>query len=64
MFWPEEDEAGWQVYTQNDLDTFTHIHYLDVPAEVVAQRRLNDVKQSRPPASATHLSKWQQAEKN
>lgn len=63
MFWPEEDEAEWQVYTQNDLDTFTHILYLDVPAEVVAQRRLNDVKRSRPPTSATHLSKWQQAEK-
>ena len=25
MFWPEEDEAGCPVYTQNDLETFTHI---------------------------------------
>ncbi|KAH9209060.1 hypothetical protein DL95DRAFT_428382 [Leptodontidium sp. 2 PMI_412] len=47
MFWPE-DEARWQVCAQNDLDTFTHILYLDIPVEVVAQRRLDD---------------WQQAEK-
>ena len=63
MFWPEEEEAGWPVYTQNDLDTFTHILYLDLPAEVVAQRRLDDTERSRPSTSVTHLRKWQQAEK-
>ncbi|KAH0566009.1 hypothetical protein GP486_000600 [Trichoglossum hirsutum] len=63
MFWPEEEEAGRPVYTQNDLDTFTHILYLDLPAEVVARRRLNDTERSRPSASAAHLRKWQQAEK-
>lgn len=62
MFWPEEEEAGRPVYTPNDLKTFTHILYLDVPAEVVAQRRLNDTKRCRPSASITHLRKWQQAE--
>lgn len=62
MFWPE-DEARWQVCTQNDLDTFTHILYLDIPAKVVAQRRLDDVERSRPSTSAAHISKWQQAEK-
>lgn len=36
MFWPEEEEAGRPVYTQSDLATFTHILYLDVPAEIVA----------------------------
>lgn len=61
MFWPEEG-AGCPVHTRNDLKTFTHILYLDVPAEVVAQRRLNDTKRSRPSASITHLHKWQQAE--
>ena len=64
MFWPEEEEAGWPVYTQNDLDTFTHILYLDVPAEVVAQRHLDDTQRNRPSTSVTHLRKWQQAEKN
>jgi hypothetical protein len=63
MFWPEEEEDGWLVYTQNDLDTFTHILYLDVPAEVVAQRHLDDTERSRPSTSVTHLRKWQQAEK-
>lgn len=63
MFWPEEDESGSPVYTQNDLKTFTHILYLDVPAEVVAQRRLDDTKRNRPSTSIAHLRKWQQAEK-
>ena len=63
MFWPEEEEAGRPVYTQNDLGTFTHILYLDVPAEVVAQRRLDDAERSRPSVSVSHLRKWQQIEK-
>jgi hypothetical protein len=63
MFWPEEEEDGWPVYTQNDLHTFAHILYLDVPAEVVAQRHLDDTERSRPSTSVTHLRKWQQAEK-
>ena len=63
MFWPEGDEAGCPVYTQNDLNTFTHILYLDVPAELVAQRRLKDTERSRPSISVTHLREWQQTEK-
>jgi uracil phosphoribosyltransferase/phosphoserine phosphatase/adenylate kinase len=62
MFWPEGEEAGWPVYTRNDLQTFTHILYLDVPAGVIAQRRLDDTK-SRPAVSVAHLQRWQQAEK-
>jgi adenylate kinase len=63
MFWPEEKEARQPVYTKNDLDTFTHILYFDVPAKLVAQRCLNDTERSRPSASISHLRKWQQAEK-
>ena len=63
MFWPEEEEAGCPVYTKNDLKTFTHILYLDVPADVVAQRRLDDTERSRPSTSINHLHKWQQSEK-
>ncbi|MCJ1310708.1 hypothetical protein MMC25_004374 [Agyrium rufum] len=62
MFWPEEEEAGCLVYTQNDLATFTHILYLEVPAEVVVRRRLDDTNRYRPLISITHLHKWQQAE--
>lgn len=63
MFWPEDEEAGRPVYTQSDLDTFTHILYLDVPAEIVAQRCLEDTERSHRSTSITHLRKWQQAEK-
>ena len=63
MFWPEEDKAGSPVYTQHDLKTYTHILYLDMPAEVIAQRRLNDTERSRPSTSIAHLHKWQQVEK-
>lgn len=63
MFWPEEEEAGRPVYTQNDLDTFTHILYLDIPAEVVVQRRQDDTERSRPSTSVTHIRKWQKEEK-
>ncbi|KAH6664455.1 uracil phosphoribosyltransferase-domain-containing protein [Halenospora varia] len=62
MFWPEEEEAGQPVYTQNDLDIFTHILYLDVPAELVAQRLLDDTERSRPSPPIDHLRKWQHAE--
>ncbi len=63
MFWLEEQEAGWPVYTQKDWEIFTHILYLDIPAEVVAQRCLDDTERSRPSTSASHLRKWQQEEK-
>lgn len=62
MFWLEEQEAGLPVYTQNDLEVFTHILYLDIPAELVAQRRLDDTERSRPSTSASHLRKWEQEE--
>ena len=63
MFWSEEQEAGRPVYTQNDLNTYTHILYLDVPAEIIIQHRMNDTGRSRPSISITHLRKWQEAEK-
>ncbi|CZT52256.1 related to 2-3-cyclic-nucleotide 3-phosphodiesterase [Rhynchosporium secalis] len=63
MFWPEEEEAARPVYTQNDLATFTHILYLDVPVQIVLQRRQGDMTRGRPSASLSHLSKWQEEEK-
>ncbi|KAK0109401.1 hypothetical protein ONS95_002099 [Cadophora gregata] len=62
MFWPEE-EAGTPIYTQNDLETFTHILYLDTPVQVVLQRRQGDMTRHRPSMSLSHLSKWQEEEK-
>jgi uracil phosphoribosyltransferase/phosphoserine phosphatase len=51
------------VYTSNDLDTFTHILYLDVPAELVAERSRDDTQKNRPASSVNHLRRWQLAEK-
>lgn len=62
MFWPEEDEFATPVYTQSDLETFTHIIYLDVRAEAVMQQSLADATRRRPFASVNHLRKWQKAE--
>ena len=63
MFWSEEQETGSPVHTKNDLEMFTHILYLDTPAEVIEQRSLDDTSRVRPSASAIHLRKWQQEEK-
>ena len=64
MFWPEEDEAGLCVCTRKDLDTFTHILYLDIPPELVAQRCRNDGQRRRPWVSIEHLRRWQHLEKS
>lgn len=63
MFWPEEDEKGHIVCTQNDLATYTHILYLDIPVKTIEQRRWNDASKPRPHTSVAHLLQWQQAEK-
>ena len=63
MFWSQKQEVGLPVYTQNDLDVFTHILYLDTPAELVERRCLDDTEKSRTPTSASHLRRWQQEEK-
>ncbi|KAF8138670.1 uracil phosphoribosyltransferase-domain-containing protein [Boletus edulis] len=47
MFWAEGEEAGKAVCTRGDLSTYTHIIYLGVPAEVIAQRRLDDSEKTR-----------------
>ncbi|MCJ1473510.1 hypothetical protein MMC13_002161 [Lambiella insularis] len=63
MFWAEGDNAGSSVMTQNDLDTFTHIVYLDIPPETILQQCQNSPDKRRPFNSADHLREWQQTEK-
>ena len=63
MFWQEGDQVGQRVYTLSDFDTYTNILYLDIPAEIVAQRRQNDPVRRRPTASVEHLLNWQKVEK-
>ncbi|GMF81962.1 unnamed protein product [Aspergillus oryzae] len=61
MFWSEEAETGVRVYTQTDLDVYTHILYVNTPVEEMAQRREND-KKHHLTWSIQHLSRWQEAE--
>ncbi|OKL62234.1 hypothetical protein UA08_02343 [Talaromyces atroroseus] len=62
MLWPEEESTGQWVCTQADLESYTHIVYLNVPPETIAEYRLNDGAKHRPDASIRHLEKWQEAE--
>ncbi|KAK2755115.1 hypothetical protein FQN54_006644 [Arachnomyces sp. PD_36] len=63
MFWKEGEEGGGKsVCTASDLEVYTHILYLDVPAEVIAQRCRDDEGRVRLEASVVHLSRWQDVE--
>ncbi|KAJ5522969.1 hypothetical protein N7494_013155 [Penicillium frequentans] len=64
LFWDEEKETGDFICTQADLKTYTHILYLDVPAEKIAKYRANDLGRCRPAVSVAHLTRWQRAEKD
>ncbi|KAF7588562.1 hypothetical protein BBP40_005517 [Aspergillus hancockii] len=62
LFWDEDKECV-NVCTQSDLDSYTHILYLDVPPETIMERRWNDVSKGRDEVSLDHVKRWQQAEK-
>ncbi|KAL8800023.1 MAG: hypothetical protein Q9182_005464 [Xanthomendoza sp. 2 TL-2023] len=62
MLWSEAEADALPVYTQNDLDVYSHILYLNVPAEVIAQRRAEDAAKDRPNLSVDQLRAWQQKE--
>ncbi|KAK2850647.1 hypothetical protein FQN49_005459 [Arthroderma sp. PD_2] len=63
FFDEETGEVGLPVITSNDLATFTHILYLDVPQDVLAKRRIQDSNRHRPSISNAHLRQWQEGEK-
>ena len=62
MFWPEEHDSGSRALTQGDVDTYTHILYLDVPADTVVERRKGDTSRVRPQVSVEHMRRWQETE--
>lgn len=62
-FWPEGGQPT-DVYTEDDLATFGHIIYLDVPSNVVAQRRADDQDRARTCLTVEHLRQWQAREKS
>ncbi|KAF2107057.1 uracil phosphoribosyltransferase-domain-containing protein [Lophiotrema nucula] len=65
MFWDNENDTQGEVaHTQKDMQVYTHIIYLDPPAEELSRRRTADTGRSRPNLSIKHLRKWQLAEKD
>lgn len=62
MFWPEEHTSGRRFLTSNDLDSYSHIIYLNTPAHVILQRCLKDTLRSQPFTSMDHLKEWQEKE--
>ncbi|PYI36388.1 uracil phosphoribosyltransferase [Aspergillus indologenus CBS 114.80] len=52
------------VHTDSDLEVFSHILYLDEPADVVWSRRQQDTTKKRPDLSVKDISQWLEAEKS
>ncbi|EFE39764.1 hypothetical protein TRV_05500 [Trichophyton verrucosum HKI 0517] len=62
-FFEENDgKVGPPVITRDDLDTYTHILYLNVPTEVLFERRAFDSTRDRPYISTEELHMWQEME--
>ncbi|KAF2257655.1 uracil phosphoribosyltransferase [Lojkania enalia] len=66
LFLENEDRQGeWErVVTQCDLETYTHIIYLDVDAETIINRRQGDTKRTRPFISVEELKMMKEQEKS
>ncbi|WYZ43568.1 hypothetical protein EsH8_VII_000004 [Colletotrichum jinshuiense] len=64
LFWPEENSTTYEtVCTKGDILVYTHILYLDVPADVVAQRSREDSARGRRVPPVNHIRQWQDTEK-
>lgn len=66
MFWDEKKETTNKISTPEDFQTYTHILYLNIPANDIAERRKGDQSEkgkSRPTVSESVLQRWQQEEK-
>lgn len=62
MFWKEGHDEAETIVTQRDLQVYTHILYLHIPANVVALRSKTDASRLRGEVSPEHIGKWQEAE--
>ncbi|KAJ2905829.1 hypothetical protein MKZ38_004077 [Zalerion maritima] len=64
-FWDNnQSPSPTSVHTMKDLEIYTHILYLDIPASVVHEHRSHDNTRSRTPMSVEHLEKWMREEVN
>ncbi|TVY92422.1 hypothetical protein LAWI1_G003821 [Lachnellula willkommii] len=68
MFWAAGKDAGDVVWTEADSRTYSHVVFLDVPAELIHRRREEDTGArgtgARPVETVGHLRRWQDAEKD
>lgn len=64
-FWREEADADLEeVITNADLNVYTHVLYLDPPADVIEKRVENDTNRpERRRLSAAQIRRWQDSEK-
>ncbi|KAJ0415895.1 hypothetical protein BJY00DRAFT_304530 [Aspergillus carlsbadensis] len=67
MFWDDEETISDEVVrvcTRADLDTYTHILYVNasVDVDVTAKQRVEDTKRQRSNVSIEHLRRWQATE--
>ncbi|OAP62770.1 hypothetical protein AYL99_01997 [Fonsecaea erecta] len=62
MLWSSTDERCISVWTQQDLETYTHIIYLNTAVETIRDRRLHDTTKDRPDLSVDQLRQWQRDE--
>ena len=63
MLWSDNTRSPITVCTRKDLQTFTHIVYLNTDAELIAHRRRNEPSKQRGTLSTRKLRVWQKAEK-
>ena len=63
MFWPEKELTCKSIHTKADLNSYTHILYLDVSPGTVLEWRKKDAVRNREEVSVGHLLKWQDEEK-
>ncbi|KAK1655172.1 uracil phosphoribosyltransferase-domain-containing protein [Colletotrichum phormii] len=62
-FWNDKNNSPRKiVWTEGDRRVYTHILYLDMPADRLWGQRQDDESRSRPNLQPNHLSKWQNAE--
>lgn len=65
MFWnPELSPKEKIVRIEKEWDTYTHIVYLNVDAELVARRRRDDALHARSDVAVEDLRAWQATERN
>ncbi|KAF4453917.1 hypothetical protein F53441_3442 [Fusarium austroafricanum] len=61
-FWFKDDPRPRPVYTPDDIETLTHIVYLNTPPEIIAKRVFVDLQKAQLPLPVVKLASWQKSE--